>query len=241
VREPRYVAIADDLMSRVAAGEWPVGDLLPTEPELAADYQVSRETLRRALHRMEARGLISRHPGTGTRVERARPAAAYTARLGSLRELTQYGGSAVRSVLSVEDVSIGPELAVTTGLPAGARRKCITSVRRDPEHADRIISWAQVYLEPEDAAAVEQDLGEKTLLISDLLEARTGRAVDRVVQEIKAVGVPAEAASALGVAPGSPGLLIVRRYYDAADRLFEVSASVHTPDTFVYATTLQRS
>ncbi|MGW6402571.1 GntR family transcriptional regulator [Streptomyces sp. NPDC055134] len=241
MREPRYVVIADDLISRVSAGEWPVGELLPTEPELAAAYQVSRETLRRALQRLEARGLISRHPGTGTRVERVRPAAAFTARLGSLRELTQYGESAVRSVLSVDTVTVGAELAAATGLPEGAARVCITSVRRDPEHADRVISWAQVYLEPADAEAVKGDLGEESLLISDLVEKRAGRTVERVVQEIRAVGVPPEAAGQLGVVPGSPGLQFIRRYHDAAGRLFEVSVSTHVPDTFVYETTLQRS
>ncbi|MDW6063600.1 GntR family transcriptional regulator [Streptomyces sp. FXJ1.4098] len=61
--EPRYVVIAGDLMKKIAAGKWPVGELLPTEPELAAEYRVSRETLRRALKRLELGGLISRHPG----------------------------------------------------------------------------------------------------------------------------------------------------------------------------------
>ncbi|MES4907326.1 MULTISPECIES: GntR family transcriptional regulator [unclassified Streptomyces] len=89
--EPRYVVIAGDLMNKIAAGKWPVGELLPTESELAAEYRVSRETLRRALKRLELGGLISRHPGTGTRVERLEPVAAFTAQLGSVEELTQYG------------------------------------------------------------------------------------------------------------------------------------------------------
>ncbi|MEV7085666.1 GntR family transcriptional regulator [Streptomyces sp. NPDC093085] len=234
------MGIANDLMAKLARGRWAVGELLPTEPELAASYAVSRETLRRALHRLEAGGLISRHPGTGTRVERARPAPAFTTRLGSLQELTQYGRSAVRRVLSVEPLVVDGELAESTGLAAGGRMVRVTSVRQDPDRSGQVVSWARVYLEPADAEAVSTALRESPLLISDLLETYAGRAVDRVVQRVRAVGVPPEAAGPLGVAPGSPGLEFVRRYYDADGRLFEVSVSTHAQGTFVYETTLQR-
>ncbi|MBB4780468.1 GntR family transcriptional regulator [Streptomyces rapamycinicus] len=40
--EPRYVVITGDLLKKIAAGRWGVGELLPTEPELAAEYGVSR-------------------------------------------------------------------------------------------------------------------------------------------------------------------------------------------------------
>ncbi|MGV9852139.1 GntR family transcriptional regulator [Streptomyces sp. NPDC003442] len=238
--EPRYVVIADDLMKKIAAGKWPVGELLPTEPELAAEYRVSRETLRRALKRLELGGLISRHPGTGTRVERSTPVAAFTAQLGSVEELTQYGEAAVREVLSVESVTVDAALSEVTGLAEGSRQVCVTSVRRDPERSGKVVSWARVYLGPEDAKAVAGDLEEGRQLIADLIEARTGRSVERVVQQVRAVSVSAEAAARLALEPGSPGLEFVRRYYDASGVLFEVTVSTHAGDRFVYETVLQR-
>ncbi|EFL22104.1 GntR family transcriptional regulator [Streptomyces himastatinicus ATCC 53653] len=239
--QPRYVVIAGDLMQKIAAERWPVGELLPTEPELAAEYGVSRETLRRSLRRLEVAGLISRHPGTGTRVERSTPVAAFTTHLGSVEDLTQYGEAAVRSVLSVEPITVDAELSAVTGLAEGARQVCVTSTRRDPGSPDEVVSWARVYLEPGDAKAVAGDLAEESgRLIADSIEARTGRAVDRVVQQVRAVGVPAEAAAHLGVESGSPGLEFVRRYYDASGALFEVTVSTHAGDRFVYETVLQR-
>ncbi|EXU62320.1 GntR family transcriptional regulator [Streptomyces sp. PRh5] len=239
--EPRYVVIADDLMRKIAAGRWAVGELLPTEPELAAEYGVSRETLRRSLRRLEVAGLISRHPGTGTRVERSTPVAAFTAQLGSVGDLTQYGEAAVRSVLSVEPVTVDAALSAVTGLAEGSRQVCITSTRRDPGSPDEVVSWARVYLGPGDAKAIAGDLEESRRLIADSIEARTGRAVKRVVQQVRAVGVSAEAATHLGVEPGSPGLEFVRRYYDASGALFEVTVSMHAGDRFVYETVLQRN
>ncbi|WAP59660.1 GntR family transcriptional regulator [Streptomyces sp. S465] len=240
MREPRYVVIAGDLMRKIAAGRWPVGELLPTEPELAAEYGVSRETLRRALQRLDVAGLISRHPGTGTRVERLAPVAEFTAQLGSVEDLTQYGESAVRGILSVEPVTVDAALATVTDLAEGSRQVCVTSTRRDPGRAGEVVSWARVYLGPGDAKAVAGDLEGSPQLIADLIEARTGRAVERVVQRVRAVGVPAEAAAHLGVEPGSPGLEFVRRYYDASGALFEVAVSTHAGDRFVYETVLQR-
>ncbi|MFE2747121.1 GntR family transcriptional regulator [Streptomyces scopuliridis] len=238
--EPRYVAIADDLMGRIAAGRWAVGELLPTEPELAMEYGVSRETLRRALRRLELAGLISRHKGIGTRVERTTPFTRFTTKLGSIEELTQYGEAAVRTVLTVEPVTVDAALSAVTGLAEGSRQVCVTSLRRDPERPEGAVSWAKVYLRPEDAKAIAADLGENTRLISDLIEARTDRAVERVVQRVRAVRVPADAAAHLGVEPGSPGLEFVRRYYDALGTLFEVAVSTHAGDHFVHETILSR-
>ena len=110
--------------------------------------------------------LISRHPGTGTRVERATSVAAFTAQLGNVGDLTQYGEAAVRSVLSVEPVTVDAALAAVTGLAEEARQVCITSTRRDPGSPDEVVSWAQVYLGPVDAKAVAGDLEESRRLIA---------------------------------------------------------------------------
>ncbi|MDT0320250.1 GntR family transcriptional regulator [Streptomyces millisiae] len=238
--QPRYLVIADDLRDGIAGGRWSVGELLPTEPELAEQYHVSRETLRRALRRLELDGLISRQKGVGTRVERAVPWRQFTSKLGSVEDLVQYGETAVRHVLSVDEVTVDAALSAITGLPVGSRQVCVTSVRRDPGRPEGAVSWARVYLGREDAEAVAPDLGESTRLIADLLEARTGRAVERVVQRTRAVAVPEEAAAHLAVPAGTPGLEFVRRYYDAAGELFEVSVSTHAGDRFVHETTLTR-
>lgn len=47
-----------------------IGDLLPTEIELAKHFQVSRPTVMRALNRLEKEGFISRKAGAGSFLER---------------------------------------------------------------------------------------------------------------------------------------------------------------------------
>ncbi len=60
-----YKTIAAALRQRIAAGDYAPGSLLPSEAELTAEYQVSRNTLRRALTELEEERLITVLPGRG--------------------------------------------------------------------------------------------------------------------------------------------------------------------------------
>ncbi|WP_102108614.1 FadR/GntR family transcriptional regulator [Oceaniglobus roseus] len=63
--------IASQLRGRVAAGEWSGGRRLPTERDLAEEYGVARNTVRRAFDRLEADGILVRHVGRGTYLQEA--------------------------------------------------------------------------------------------------------------------------------------------------------------------------
>ena len=62
----RSVSVQDELKQRIDRGQLPAGTRLPSEPELAAELQVSRATLREALRAMELEGLLRRRQGSGT-------------------------------------------------------------------------------------------------------------------------------------------------------------------------------
>src|SRR5215510_11415304 len=64
----RSVSVQDELMQRIGRGELPAGTRLPSEPDLAAELQVSRATLREALRALEGEGLLRRRRGSGTYV-----------------------------------------------------------------------------------------------------------------------------------------------------------------------------
>ncbi len=58
--------MAASLRQRIAAGEWDSGDALPTVGALAEHYEVARATVTRALHVLEAEGLVRIVPRWGT-------------------------------------------------------------------------------------------------------------------------------------------------------------------------------
>lgn len=63
---PLYQQVVDLIEARIAAGDYQIGDRLPTESELAADYRVSRTVIREALKTLRQKGIIESHPGRGT-------------------------------------------------------------------------------------------------------------------------------------------------------------------------------
>ncbi|GAB3256204.1 FadR/GntR family transcriptional regulator [Kineosporia babensis] len=60
--------ISAHLEKLIAVGELRPGDRLPSERELAATWNVSRASLREAMHELEAKHLLERRPGRGTTV-----------------------------------------------------------------------------------------------------------------------------------------------------------------------------
>ncbi len=64
----RSVSVQGELAERIDRGRLAAGTRLPSEPELAAEFGVSRATLREALRALEGQGLVRRLWGSGTYV-----------------------------------------------------------------------------------------------------------------------------------------------------------------------------
>lgn len=67
---PVYFQISLDLQQRISGGEWRADNRLPSEPDLAGQYHVSRMTIRQAINELVKDGLLIRRRGNGTFVNR---------------------------------------------------------------------------------------------------------------------------------------------------------------------------
>lgn len=63
---PMYRALAHRLSEQIAAGEYRVGDRLPSEHELARTLGVSRATIVKCFDELERTGIVDRRQGSGT-------------------------------------------------------------------------------------------------------------------------------------------------------------------------------
>jgi GntR family transcriptional regulator, arabinose operon transcriptional repressor len=85
-RTPKYLRVKEHLLDLASRLEWKQGQRLPSEHELARQFEFSRNTVRQALSELEREGVISRARGRGTSfVQGPQPSAAVRHFLISLR------------------------------------------------------------------------------------------------------------------------------------------------------------
>lgn len=63
-----WQSVRADVLERIRSREWPPGELIPTEQELAASLGCARATVNRALRELADSGIIERRRKVGTRV-----------------------------------------------------------------------------------------------------------------------------------------------------------------------------
>ena len=63
---PLYQQIKAMLLASLQAGEWQPGEAIPSEFELAARYEVSQGTVRKAIDELTTQNLLIRKQGKGT-------------------------------------------------------------------------------------------------------------------------------------------------------------------------------
>ena len=69
----KYDLIADEILDRIRAGEWKVGDRLPPESKLVEEFNVSRVTLRESLKKLSMMGVLRIVQGDGTYINEVVP------------------------------------------------------------------------------------------------------------------------------------------------------------------------
>jgi GntR family transcriptional regulator len=57
-RKPPYLQVADILAERIRSGQYPRDSRIPTESELTEEFEIGRNTARRAVEVLRERGLV---------------------------------------------------------------------------------------------------------------------------------------------------------------------------------------
>ncbi|MCT1351937.1 FadR/GntR family transcriptional regulator [Gordonia sp. p3-SID1431] len=79
--------VVQRMQELIAAGTWPLGERIPTEPELVAQFGVGRNTIREAARALEHAGMLEPRRGDGTYVRGRSPLAGAIARTSAPSEL----------------------------------------------------------------------------------------------------------------------------------------------------------
>lgn len=233
----RYREIADNLIAAIQGGGVAVGELLPGELHLMEDYAASRHTIRAALRRLEELGLVERRRGLGTRVVARSARRSYVHRVASPGELLQYPRQSRLRVLEVRRLTVTGALARLLGCRSASRWHRIRTLR--DMQGGQPICRTDIYVLPRHADVAKR-IGTDHRSVYQLLEESHGVHVAEVVVDVTARSMPEDAASALGVAAGSPSMTVVRRYLDEDGRPFQITVSDHPGDRYAFSQRLRR-
>jgi DNA-binding GntR family transcriptional regulator len=230
---PRYQELAEELRADIVRGTYSeVG--FPTEADLCKRFSVSRFTVREALRRLQAEGLISRKRGSGTLVK---PAAARGGvlhqRLSNVGEILQYPRDTSARFANIGEGPLPRAIAEQTGMLAGGRWTRFHGVRSGGGSNEPIATTVAYVTERLRDAAARVTPGENTIFRQ--LERYAGVRVAEVTQDIQAVSASTAVARELGLVKRAPCLRIIRCYRDAAGETLEISVSHHPGDRFVYS------
>jgi len=114
-----YKDVVNLLKNRISSPTYSIGDILPSEKELAESFNVSRNTLRKALKVLEQEELIERRHGSGTYL-RNKHFQAFVTHLDSFTEIARSEGKKPTSqVLRFELQEASEEIATRLQLAVG--------------------------------------------------------------------------------------------------------------------------
>ncbi len=238
-REPAYQALARTLRDALVRGTYPDGVRLPTEAELAEEYKVSRQTVRRAFHDLVADGLVNRVPGRGTFA---------TPRDG--RYLRQFG-----TIDDLMGLSIDTRLEIITPLRRRVDIDAASRLRLTGDvvhtvvfrrvHNDIPFCVTTVHLPPQVAETLA---AEPTLTSPGATSATTIIAmvdtrfpITEAEQSITAILATPPATTHLNCLPGDPLLRVDRTYHSTRGEPVELAISYFLPEHYSYRVHLRRA
>lgn len=238
LKQPRYQQLAKTLSNEIASGMYPVGELLPTEFQLACKFGASRSTVRQALRQLSDNGMISARAGVGTRVISARPASQYRQVMQSLSDVRQYAADTKLEFLTTEVRTVDAAEQEFLDARPGEEWLHATGVRR--VHPDQPpVCFVEIFFHPFFRAI--QGLEHCTEApVYTLIEQQFGEEILEVRHQLKAERLPRRLAKLLDANTGSPTLVVYAQYFNRHRTLVQASISTHPGDRFSYQGTFLR-
>ena len=235
---PRYAKIQKILEERLIEGGYPVGSLIPTEIELAVEFDSSRTTVREALRYLRERGYVERKQGVGTRVISNAPRSSFYQSFASLDQLFQVAVETYFVIMETRMVTLDAELAELVGGLAG-EDWCLVNGVRWTEAGGKPICYVQCYVPKRFEALIPQFHSHQGPFFA-LLERHADGPIVEVVQDIRALPMPQEFERQLGLKAGSWSLQLLRRYITESGVLI-ASFNWHPSDQMAYVMRIHRS
>ena len=230
---PKYYELRQWLRQQIDG--LPPGTPVPPERALSQQFNISRTTVRQALHDLAVEGRIIRRQGRGTFV--ATPKVNQNVQLTSYTEAMKAQGLQPGSrIVDVAVTEAGDEVAARLGL---AKNSSVTRVERVRYANGEPMAVETVYLDHVRFPGIVEELAAGTSLYA-ILEERFSVVPHHAEETIETVLAPPSASRLLGSDATTPMLLLTRSSRDAEGRPVEYVRSLYRGDRFRLTAQLTR-
>lgn len=206
-RLPLYQRLRDELAGHISENRWKAGEAIPTEAALAADYQLSIGTVRKAIDMLVSERILERQQGRGTFIRRAQ---FHDSLFRFFRFQTTEGERRLpeSQVLAVNVLPAPSDAAKALQLAEGDPVIHLSRLRlidAQPLLAEDI--WLPKTLFE---AILDKDLNQEGPLLYPLYEEFCGQVIASADETLTAEPADEHSAGLLGIATHSPVVLIER-------------------------------
>lgn len=206
-RLPLYQRLREEMLAKIAAGEWSPGAPIPTEAELTRHYGVAIGTVRKAVDTLVSEGLLLRSQGRGTYVRRPN----FDASLA--RFFRQVNASGTREIPSSRILSKSlqqPSQPVASALQLGEGEE-VVHMERLRMVEGRTLFHEEIWLPATRfAALMELDSERFGELLYPLYEKQCGQCIASARETLTVGAADSSMAGHLSIAQGAPMVTIER-------------------------------
>ncbi|SHH49385.1 trehalose operon repressor [Tepidibacter thalassicus] len=233
----KYLAIYNEIMSKIENGRIECNTKLPSENDLMREYNVSRDTIRKALNLLEQNGYIQKIKGKGSFVLDINKFDFLVSGLTSFKELSEKIG--VKSNTIVKELElIRPDKFLMNQLKV-SKDDVIWKVVRVREIGDKKIILDKDFLNKKFVPLLTRDICENSIF--EYIENDLGLKISFAKKEITVQQATEEDKNYLDLENYNV-IVVVKNYIYLDDMsLFQYTESRHRPDRFKFVDFARRN
>lgn len=235
---PIYQVIENDIKKVILDGTLKQGDLIPSETELSAKYNVSRMTVRQAINNLLVDGFIYRHKGRGTfvafnKMEMEKTSGRFSGFSSVMKDLNIEVNN--NTVLEFKTILCDELLAKRLQLEVNDE---IVFIERLKEDGDIPLVYERLYLPKKMFPDITKDVFEKSFY--DYVENELNWKIKRCTSAIEARALTKSVANLFKQKEGEPALYVSNVTYLDNGRAFEYSRTYYNAQYFRFRSTNTR-
>lgn len=232
--EPLYHQLKKIIEEKVDLEEWKPGDKISSENDLQIKYEISRNTVQRALDELVQDGILERRQGKGTFVAKPKIEQSLTSFYSFSKVMESQGMNPRDVILKIETTTVKSKIAKILQIDQGEE---VIALQRLRQVNDEPIILETSYLPKKIVPTLSSDDLEKYSLY-DLLEEKHKIIVTKAKEIFEPVLVRDTESKYLNIPEGAPGLLLDRIAYDTKGRPVEFCRSLIRGDRCRFYTEL---